>query len=70
MSKCVTCNRANVQDLWVSDEGTYGSNRIILVDTTGWTDDDWEKLEEARDWQRMDVAEELANKHGGDYEYA
>jgi hypothetical protein len=59
-----------MKDLWVSDEGTYGSNQIVLVDTTGWTDADWEKLEDAGDSERMEVAVSIAEKHGGEYEYA
>jgi hypothetical protein len=59
-----------MKDLWVSDEGTYGSNQIVLVDTTGWTDADWEKLEDAGDPERMEVAVSIAEKHGGEYEYA
>ena len=58
------------EDLWVSDEGTYGCNQIVLIDTTGWTDEDWETLEHSSDWHRMGTAIEIAEKRGGSYRYA
>ena len=60
----------SVKDLWVSSDGTYGTNKIVLVDTCGWTDADWEKLEDAGDNERIDVAVAIAEENGGSYDYA
>lgn len=59
-----------ISDLWVSDEGTYGHNNIILVDTSEWTDEDREELESASDLERMDVALSIANKRGSRWQSA
>jgi len=67
---CDKCGQENIQDLWVSDEGTYGWNQLVLVDTTGWTQGDYDKLEECSDWDRMQEAIDIAEKRGGSYRYA
>lgn len=59
-----------MKDLWVTEDGTYGTSNIVLVDTNNWTDADWEKLEDAGDSERMEVAVSIAQKHEGEYEYA
>jgi hypothetical protein len=59
-----------MKDLWVSDEGTYGTNGIILVDTEKWIDEDWAQLEECSDWDRMQTAIDIAVKRGGEYDHA
>jgi hypothetical protein len=59
-----------IQDLWVSDEGTYGHNDIVLVDTSGWTDSDREELEFASDSERLDIAVSIAKKRGSRWQHA
>lgn len=59
-----------MRDLWVTEDGTYGTSNIVLVDTSKWTDGDWEKLEDAGDSERMEVAVAISEKHGGEYDYA
>lgn len=59
-----------MRDLWVTEDGTYGTSNIVLVDTSKWTDGDWEKLNDAGDFERMEVAVSISEKHGGEYEYA
>jgi hypothetical protein len=59
-----------MKDLWVADDGSYGSTQIVLVDTKDWTDADWEKLADAGDSERMEVAVSISEKHGGEYDYA
>lgn len=60
----------DISDLWVSDEGTFGWNQIVLVDTTGWTEEDYEELQDCSDWERMKTAIDIAEKRGGKYKYA
>jgi hypothetical protein len=36
-----------IQDgLWATDDGSYGSGTIVVVDTTDWTEAQWERYEE------------------------
>jgi hypothetical protein len=59
-----------MRDLWVTEDGTYGTSNILLVATSKWTDSDWEKLEDAGDSERMEVAVAISENRGGYYDYA
>jgi hypothetical protein len=59
-----------MRDLWVSDQGTYGTNKIVLVDTSVWSKEDWNRFTGAHYLDRMEVAVAIAESKGSDYEYA
>jgi hypothetical protein len=59
-----------MKDLWVSEEGTFGTGSVVLVDTKNWLEEDWVELDECRDWDRMQTAIDISNKRDGKYEYA
>ena len=60
-----------MNDLWVSDEGTYGTSNLVLVDTTNWSDEDWQELEESKDWDRLQTAVDISERtEGSSYENA
>ena len=59
-----------MKDLWVSEEGTFGTSRLVLVDTEKWTDEDWQELDESRDWDRFQTAIDISEKREGGYDYA
>ena len=60
-----------MKDLWVSDEGTYGTSNVVLVDTTNWSDEDWQELEESKDWDRLQTAVDISERtEGSSYENA
>ena len=59
-----------MKDLWVSEEGTFGTSRLVLVDTEKWTDEDWQELDECRDWDRFQTAIDISEKREGGYDYA
>ena len=59
-----------MKDLWVSEEGTFGTSRLVLVDTEKWTDEDWQELDECRDWDRFQTAIDISEKRDGGYDYA
>lgn len=59
-----------MKDLWVSDEGTYGTSRIVLIDTENWTEEDWDEISDCSDWDRFQTAIDISEKRGGSYEYA
>lgn len=42
---------------YFSPDGNYGSaNDLAVIDTTNWTDKDWERVEECNDNDRLDIA--------------
>ena len=59
-----------MKDLWVSEEGTFGSSRLVLVDTESWTEEDWQELDESRDWDRFQTAIDISEKRKAVYDYA
>lgn len=42
--------------MWVADDGSYGTGMIVTVDTTNWTDSDWQQFEEVSDDLRIHEA--------------
>lgn len=52
------------EDLWVSNDGTYGNNYLMLVDTSKWEEEDWLDFEEASDNDKWDLALEIGEKYG------
>ena len=46
-------------------DGSYGdADYLVVADTDNWTPEDWATVEEASDFERVDIAEKLARKHG------
>ena len=42
-------------------DGSYGcTNGLSVMDTSHWTDQDWQRIDEASDGDRVDVAREMA----------
>ena len=50
---------------YFAGDGNYGmeNGNFVLVDVSDWTDEDWQKVEEADDYQRPRVANEIAWGH-------
>lgn len=44
---------------WVSEDGTYGTGPIVLLDPEALTDEDWRALEDCSDSERYDIACDL-----------
>jgi hypothetical protein len=48
---------------YFAKDGSYGrSSGMIVVDTTGWTEADWEEVENAYDDERVSVADAIHRK--------
>jgi len=48
---------------YFAEDGSYGiANRMAIFDTSAWTEDDWEKIEECQDKNRLEVAVEIRNE--------
>jgi hypothetical protein len=45
--------------LWVADDGSYGYGKLLMFDTASWTDEDFNRLDEASDSERVDVAVDI-----------
>lgn len=52
------------EDLWISEDGTYGTGGLMLFDTGSWTDEDFNALDEAADADKQALADEIANFRG------
>ena len=52
------------QKHYFSPDGNYGSaNDLMVIDTTNWTDKDWERIEECNDNDRLDIASIINSQH-------
>ena len=48
--------------MWVSDDGSFGSGVVEVFDVSGWTDADFEELENASDSERLATARLISGK--------
>jgi hypothetical protein len=53
----------NSTEIWVADDGSWGSGYCSIISTEKWSDDDWRVFEETTDWARLDAANEIASKY-------
>jgi len=52
--------------IYFAQDGSYGNaNGLIILDALGWSSDDWERIENASDFNRLDVAIDIAQENGG-----
>lgn len=42
--------------LWIASDQSYGNGKLLLFDTSSWTDEDFKRFDEASDSERADVA--------------
>ena len=45
-----------MSEIWIAADGTYGQGKVASIDTTDWTQDDFDELAEAPDCTRMKLA--------------
>ena len=46
--------------LWVADDGSYGTGRVLAVDTSKWTPAQWDKFNELTEGSDPDIEQVLA----------
>jgi hypothetical protein len=52
-----------MSNTFFSIDGSYGSGTdILVVDTSSWTEEDWNAVDEASDSERLEVARNLTIK--------
>lgn len=49
-------------DLWVSQDGSYGTGEVGFFNTTDWTGKDFDRLDRASDSEKLDLAFEIAKR--------
>jgi hypothetical protein len=50
---------------YFAGDGNYGgANDLVVVDTSKWTDEDWERIEETQDYKRSTVAMSVSASYG------
>lgn len=50
-------------DLWITEDGTYGTISVLLLDTGRWTDSDWDEFEDADENDKWYIAETVTKRH-------
>lgn len=50
--------------IWVADDGSWGSSAVMIFDAKNWTEKDFDKLDDASDSQRLEVAQSIQKKRG------
>jgi hypothetical protein len=46
--------------MWVTDDGSYGTGEVLIIDTTNWTDAELEQVSDASDNERIEIAYQIA----------
>lgn len=50
--------------IYFAIDGTYGdAHGILVTDTSAWMQEDWNRIEEAGDNERLAVAVDIANQY-------
>jgi hypothetical protein len=50
------------KNLYVSEYGNWGTEKVGMFDTTNWLDKDWEKLDGELDHAKLDFARYITRK--------
>jgi len=52
-----------MSDYYFAQDGNWGSaEEILLVDTTNWTEEDWQLIDDATDSERGQIAQRLSEE--------
>lgn len=50
---------------YFAHDGSYGpAGGIVVIDTSAWSQDDWDQIEEATDMERLAIAIGIALENG------
>lgn len=57
-------NIASPNGTYFAEDGSFGSaSQIVVIDTSAWTEHDWELIDNASDAERVYVAREIGERH-------
>jgi hypothetical protein len=45
--------------IWVADDGSFGAWEVVKFDTSRWTKEDFEEVENASDFERLEIAQRI-----------
>lgn len=45
--------------MWVADDGSFGSGDVEEFDTSNWTEEDFQEIDEAGDSNRLQIARRI-----------
>lgn len=45
--------------MWVADDGSFGAWEVVKFDTSRWTEEDFEEVENASDFERLEIAQRI-----------
>jgi hypothetical protein len=45
--------------IWVADDGSFGAGEVVKFDTSRWTAEDFEEVENASDFERLEIAQRI-----------
>lgn len=48
---------------YFAQDGSYGSNACVLLVTDEWTAEDWQRIEDCADDERLSIALDINNKY-------
>jgi len=49
---------------YFAQDGNYGdADSLLIFDTTLWSEDEWMEIEEAGDFNRTEIAQDIAQRH-------
>ena len=53
---------------YFAGDGNYGmeNGNFVLVDVSKWIQSDWEKIEEALDWERPNIAYQISEGYSNE----
>ena len=53
---------------YFADDGSYGNARgLYIAETSDWSDEQWEAIDEASDYDRHEIASDIASENGSDF---
>lgn len=52
-----------MSDIWITDDGSYGTGKVIIVKTDNWTEQDWLVFDNARDNDKIATAIEIGERY-------
>lgn len=52
-------------DYYFANDGIFGdATELIFVDTTNWTEDDWDLIDDCEPSERQDIAKRISEERG------
>ena len=50
-------------DIWITDDGSYGTGKVIIVKTDNWREQDWLRFDNSTDSDKIATAIEIGERY-------